>query len=108
MLHFLKRSSFVLLSLIPTATRLRCPKAEDLTGHDNNNQKDDHANGQAYAHLHILPPHLLADSVGTATEALSGDSQVVGLILQGIQALATLGNLVDVVSHDADGAVDFL
>ena len=77
-------------------------------GNNNDQNENDNADDQAHAHLHILPPHLLADSVGTATEALSGDSQVVGLILQGIQALATLGNLVDVVSHHTNGVVDLL
>jgi hypothetical protein len=28
--------------------------------------------------------------------------------LQGVEVLATLGNLVDVLAHDIDGAVDFL
>ena len=77
-------------------------------GNNDDQSEDNNADNQAHAHLHILPPHLLADSVGTATEALSGDSQVVGLILQGIQALATLGNLVDVVSHHTNGVVDLL
>lgn len=29
------------------------------------------------SHLHVLPPHLLTDAVGTASEALSGDGKVV-------------------------------
>lgn len=61
-----------------------------------------------YAHLHVLPPHLLADTVGTTTETLGGHGQVVGLILQRIEALAALRNLVDVVAHDANGVVNLL
>ncbi len=29
------------------------------------------------SHLHVLPPHLLADTVGASSEALSGDGEVV-------------------------------
>ena len=77
-------------------------------GNNNDQNENDNADDQAHAHLHILPPHLLADSVGAATEALSGDGQVVGLILQGSQALATLGNFVDVLSHHTNGVIDLL
>ncbi len=37
-----------------------------------------------------LPPHLLADSVGAAAEALGRDGQVVRLVLQGIETFAAL------------------
>lgn len=80
-----------------------------LTNRDNNNyQQDDDTNNQAHAHLHVLPPHLLADSVGSPAETLRRDGQVVGLVLQGIESLATLGNLVDVVTHHTDGVIDLL
>lgn len=42
-----------------------------LTSRDNNdNEKDDDADYYANAHLHVLPPHLFPDSVGTSSEAL--------------------------------------
>lgn len=75
--------------------------------HDDQDENDD-ADDQPHPHLHVLPPHLLADSVGATAEALGRDGQVVGLILQGIQALATLGNFVDVLSHHTNGVVDLL
>lgn len=75
---------------------------------DNDEDKDDDAGNQAHAHLDVLPPHLLADAVGAPTEALGRDSQVVGLILQSIKTLASLGDLVDVLTHHADGVVDLL
>lgn len=74
---------------------------------DDDEQKND-ADDQAHSHLHVLPPHLLSDSVGTTSEALRRDSQVVGLVLQTIEALATLRDLVDVVAHNIDGGVNFL
>jgi hypothetical protein len=39
---------------------------------------------------------------------LRRDGQVVGLVLKGIESLATLGNLVDVVTHHTDGVIDLL
>lgn len=83
-------------------------ESKHTTGDDDDDQQEDDADDQAHSHLHILPPHLLADSVGTASEALSRDGQVVGLVLQTVEALATLRDLVDVVAHDIDGRVDFL
>jgi hypothetical protein len=76
--------------------------------HNNDNQEDDDSDNQTHAHLHVLPPHLLSDSIGATTEALSRDCQVVGLILQRIQSLASLGYFVDVFSHNADGVIDLL
>ena len=55
-----------------------------------------------------LPPHLLPDTVGTATESLCRNCEVVGLVLKSVETLATLRNLVDVVPHHADGVVDLL
>jgi hypothetical protein len=62
----------------------------------------------AASRVAYLPPHSLADSVGTAAEALSRLRQVIGLVLESIKALATLRNLVNVVSHHTDGVVDLL
>lgn len=80
-----------------------------LTRRNNDDdEEDDDADNQAHAHLHVLPPHLLAYTVGAPSEALRGDGKVVGLILQRVEAGTALGNLVDVVAHDANSAVDFL
>ena len=53
-----------------------------LTGrYNNDNKQDDDAGNEAHAHLHILPPHLLAYAVGAPSEALGGHGKVVGLVL---------------------------
>lgn len=77
-------------------------------GNNDDDEQDDDADNQAHAHLHVLPPHLLAYTVGAPPEALCGDSKVVGLILQRVEAGTALRDLVDVVAHDTDRAVDFL
>lgn len=80
-----------------------------LTGGNNDdNKENDDARDYTHSHLHILPPHLLAYSVGTSAEALGGYGKVVGLILKGIETLATLGHLVDVLSHYTNGVIDLL
>lgn len=76
--------------------------------HDDDNQQDDDADDDADAHLHILPPHLLAHAVGAAAEALRGRCQVVGFILQGVEALAALGGFAQVFLHLGHGTVDLL
>jgi hypothetical protein len=53
-------------------------------------------------------PHGLPHAVCPAAEPLGGPLQVVRLVLQRVQTLAALRDLVDVVAHDADGAVDLL
>lgn len=55
-----------------------------------------------------LPPHRLADSVGTTTEPLGGCRQIIGLILKMVETLATLRHLVDVVAHHTNGIIDLL
>ena len=76
--------------------------------HDDDNQQDDDADDDADAHLHVLPPHLLAHAVGAAAEALRGRRQVVGLVLQGVEALAALRGFAQVLLHLGHGAVDLL
>lgn len=78
------------------------------TRNNDNNEKDDDTNDQAHSHLHVLPPHLLPDSVGTTAETLSGNGKVVGLVLQTVQVFSTLRDLVDVRAHDVDGRINFL
>jgi len=90
------------ISSSPSALVLR----GDNCRHNNDEDENDDASDEAHAHLHVLPPHLLANPVRTTTESLSRDSQVVGLILEGIETLATLRNLVDVVTHHTDGVIN--
>ena len=84
-------------------------KTVGLTTRDNDDeQKDDYAHDDPDPHLHILPPHLLADSVGAATEALGGLVQVLGFVLELVNVLAALGYGFEVFLHDIDGVVDLL
>ena len=84
-------------------------KTAGLTTRDNDDeQKDDYADYDPDPHLHILPPHLLADSVGAATEALGGLVQVLGFVLEPVNVLAALGYGFEVLLHDIDGVVDLL
>lgn len=78
----------------------------DDNGNDDNAEKDDDADCDDNSHLHVLPPHLLADSVGASSEALGGYGEVVSLVLKAVEILATLVDLVDVVAHDRDGVID--
>ena len=83
-------------------------KKEKHTGNDDNGQQDNDTDNDAHAHLHVLPPHLLAYEVGSATEALRRSGKVVGLVMQSIQALTTLGYRLHVLLHGLDRLVDFL
>lgn len=76
--------------------------------HNDHHQQNDDANDNAHPHLHVFPPHLLPHPVGAATEAVGLRRKVVGLVLQVIKPLATLGDLVNVVLHRLDSAIDFL
>lgn len=79
------------------------------TGWDyDDDEQDDDADDEPYAHLDVLPPHLLPDAVGSPTETLSRDGEVVCLVLQGVQVLASLRDLVDVLPHHIDGVIDLL
>jgi len=80
----------------------------DHRWHNDNDQEDDDANNDTHAHLHVLPPHLLPHAVCAAPEAVGLRGQRVGLVLQGVEALTTLGDFRDVLLHLRDGAVDFL
>ena len=78
------------------------------TWNDDDEQKHDYAHDDPDPHLHVLPPHLLADSVGAATEALGRLVQVFGLVLKLVYVLAALGYGFEVLFHDIDGVVDLL
>ena len=49
-------------------------KEANLTSwYNNDNNEDDEANDDAHPHLHVLPPHLLPDTVCSSAETLSGN-----------------------------------
>lgn len=76
--------------------------------YDDNHQQDYDANDYAHAHFHVLPPHLLPDSIGATAEALSRDSEVVSLVLESVESCTAIGNLVDVLTHYANSIIDLL
>lgn len=78
------------------------------TRHNDDNKQDNDADDDADAHLHILPPHLLAHPVGAAPETLRRRRQVVGLILQIVEPLAAFAGLLKIRAHHIDRALDFL
>lgn len=103
--------------------------ATQLTDRNDNDQdKNDDTGDQAHAHLHVLqsdlaileqrhfgvgvvshlPPHLLAHPVCAPAESLSRHGEVVCLVLERIQTLATLRYFVDVLAHHTDGIIDLL
>ena len=80
-----------------------------LTGrNNNNNQQHNDTNNDPNPHLHILPPHLLAYSVCASAEALGGNGEVIGLVLECVKPLTTLRDFVDVIAHYTNGVVDLL
>lgn len=78
------------------------------TGDNDDNEQDDDADDEAHSHLHVLPPHLLPDPVGTAPKPLCRSGQVVRLVLKAVEAFTTFRDFVDVVAHDIDSRIDFL
>jgi len=78
-----------------------------LHNRNNDNEDDDEeGNSNDKAHFHVFPPHILPDPIGIASEALSGYSKIVSLILQRVKSLLTLYNLGNVVSHDGDSVIN--
>lgn len=57
---------------------------------DDNKQQDDDSNDETDSHFHVLVPHGLPDAVCSPSEALSGCSEVIGLVLERVQAFSTL------------------
>lgn len=78
------------------------------TRDDDDQQKHDYAHDDPDPHLHVFPPHLLADSVGAATEALGGLIEVLGFVLELVDVLAALGYGFEVLFHYIDGVIDLL
>lgn len=81
-------SSF-LFSKSKSARRVRWVGGYLTTGHDNDDEQEDDADNDAHSHLHVLPPHLLAYSIRSAAEAVGLGREMVGLVLQIVQPLAT-------------------
>jgi hypothetical protein len=80
----------------------------DSNGHNNDNDHNNNTANQTHAHFHILPPHLLAHSVGPTTESLGTHSKVICFVLERIKSLSSLRDLVDVLSHNSDGIINLL
>ena len=78
------------------------------TRDDDDEQKHDYGHDDPDPHLHVLPPHLLADSVGATTEALGRLVEVLGFVLELVNVLATLGYGFEVLLHHVDRIVDLL
>lgn len=81
---------------------------ELTTRNDDDEQQHNYAHDDPDPHLHVLPPHLLADSVGATAEALGGLVEVLGFILELVDVLAALSDGFEVLFHDVDGVVDLL
>jgi len=75
---------------------------------DDDDEQDGNPDTDEDAHLHILPPHVLANSVCAPSESLGGHCEVIGLIPQHVDSLAALSDLGDVLPHNADGVIDLL
>lgn len=58
----------------PAKPRLDSTRLDSRLDDRNDDDDDEHDDADADddPHLHVLPPHLLADAVGTAAEALGG------------------------------------
>ena len=78
------------------------------TRDDDDEQKHDYAHNDPDPHLHVLPPHLLADSVGPATETLGGLVEVFGFILKLVDVLAALSDGFEVLFHNIDSIINLL
>ena len=75
---------------------------------DDNNKEDDNADDQTHAHLHILPPHLLPNTIGSTSKALCGSGEIFSLPLGIIDLIASNMHGIDVLLHYADGIIDLL
>lgn len=82
--------------------------AKHTSRNNNNYQQNNDTDSEAYPHLHVFPPHLLSNPIGSTAEPLGGVGEVVCLVLEGVEALSTLGDLVDVLAHHTDGIIDLL
>jgi len=90
-------------------SQLKVTAGRPLTTRDNDDQQQhDYAHDDPDPHLHILPPHLLADTIGATTEALRGLVEILGLVLELVDMFAALGDGFEILFHDIDGVVDLL
>jgi len=74
--------------------------------YDDDDQQEDNTQCHDGGPLGILPPHLLANAVGTLAERLRRDGQVIRLVLKRVEVFSTLSNFGDIISHDTDSVVD--
>ena len=81
---------------------------QHTTWNNNNKQQYNDSHNNPDPHLDILPPHLLADTIGTATEALRGLVEVLGFVLELVDVFAALGDGFEVLFHDVDRIIDLL
>lgn len=79
-----------------------------LTGKDDDENQSCNSSDNPHPHLDVLPAHVFPDTVGAASEAISMVFQVVGLVLQNIEVLSTLGKILDVGLHDSGGGIELL
>ena len=77
-------------------------------GHNDHDEKDDDSNNDANSHLHVFPPHLLPDSVGTSSKALCRDGQIVSLVLKAIELFTTASYCFEISLDHINRFVDFL
>lgn len=63
---------------------------EHTRWNDDDKQQEYNSNDEAHSHFHVLIPHGLPDAVCSTSEALCGYSEVIGLVLEGVQAFSTL------------------
>lgn len=73
----------------------------------NDNDKNDQQQNTAdnHIHLHILPPHLLPDSVCASTELHWWRLQIFGTILERVEMFTAFHNFLDVIVHNSHDLV---
>lgn len=91
-----------------TAQTIYSDKNSHTRRNNDDNKQNDNDDNQAYTHLHILPPHLFSNTVGSPTKSLSRSSQTICLILKGIKILSSLRHLIDILTHYTNSIIDLL
>ena len=101
-----RRNHYIIHENIPLC--LSRTGAQLTARNDDDNQQHNYAHHDPDPHLHVLPPHLLADPICAATETLSGLIEVLGFVLELVDVLATLGDGFEVLFHNINSIVDLL
>lgn len=78
------------------------------TRNDDQQQQDYDAYNDPDPHLHILPEHLLANTIRPTTEVCCGVGKALSLVAKSIYILSAFLNPSDVLAHNAYGVVDLL